>query len=137
MSSNNQTDWQEQQPLPDSRRMNWVKVAFLGFVGFAAIGTLLVWSQSMNPLFGVPMNDPASIICIVVMGFLGMFGAVANRKPQLASDTSPATLDEVKRLAKAGETIRAIKLYRELTGAGLAQAKEAVEGYAANHRTSG
>ena len=36
-------------------------------------------------------------------------------------------LGEVRRLAQGGEKIRAIKLYRELTGAGLVEAKEFVE----------
>jgi hypothetical protein len=36
-------------------------------------------------------------------------------------------LGEVRQLAAAGEKIAAIKLYRQLTGAGLAEAKEAVE----------
>jgi ribosomal protein L7/L12 len=35
--------------------------------------------------------------------------------------------DEVRRLAAAGQKISAIKLYREMTGAGLAEAKSAVE----------
>jgi ribosomal protein L7/L12 len=35
--------------------------------------------------------------------------------------------DEVRRLAAAGEKITAIKLYRQLTGAGLAEAKAFVE----------
>ena len=36
-------------------------------------------------------------------------------------------LGEVRRLAHDGEKIKAIKLYRELTGAGLVEAKEFVE----------
>lgn len=36
---------------------------------------------------------------------------------------------EVVRLADAGEKIPAIKLYRAKTGAGLAEAKEAIEDY--------
>jgi hypothetical protein len=36
-------------------------------------------------------------------------------------------LGEVRRLAHTGEKIKAIKLYRELTGAGLVEAKEFVE----------
>ena len=36
-------------------------------------------------------------------------------------------LGEVRQLAHAGEKIKAIKLYRELTGAGLVEAKEFVE----------
>lgn len=36
-------------------------------------------------------------------------------------------LDEVRALAREGQTIQAVKRYRELTGAGLADAKAAVE----------
>ncbi|MFS4109963.1 ribosomal protein L7/L12, partial [Streptomyces sp. PD-S100-1] len=36
-------------------------------------------------------------------------------------------LDEVAGLARAGRTIEAIKTYREITGAGLKEAKEAVD----------
>ena len=37
------------------------------------------------------------------------------------------TLDEVRRLARRGQTLQAISLYRKLTGEGLAPAKAAVE----------
>ncbi|MFI2641480.1 ribosomal protein L7/L12 [Streptomyces sp. NPDC018610] len=36
-------------------------------------------------------------------------------------------LDEVAELARAGRTIEAIKTYREVTGAGLKEAKDAVD----------
>ena len=39
--------------------------------------------------------------------------------------------DEVRHLADRGEKIPAIKAYREATGAGLAEAKRAVEEYLA------
>lgn len=39
----------------------------------------------------------------------------------------PAWLQEVRELRRAGKTIHAIKLYRENTGVGLKQAKDAVE----------
>ena len=55
--------------------------------------------------------------------------------PTFAGDvgtTAPGRLDggvpgEVVALARAGNAIAAIKLYRELTGAGLREAKEVVE----------
>jgi hypothetical protein len=37
-------------------------------------------------------------------------------------------LAEVRRLAEAGEKIAAIRLHRQLTGAGLAESKQFVEG---------
>lgn len=36
-------------------------------------------------------------------------------------------MDDIRALAESGRKIEAIKLYRERTGAGLAEAKEAVE----------
>jgi hypothetical protein len=36
-------------------------------------------------------------------------------------------LDEIRELARSGKKIHAIKLYRDVTGAGLAEAKDAVE----------
>jgi ribosomal protein L7/L12 len=44
------------------------------------------------------------------------------RRPAPAADES-----EVRRLAKAGQLIQAIKLHREITGLGLAESKAAVE----------
>jgi ribosomal protein L7/L12 len=41
--------------------------------------------------------------------------------------TDDPALDEVAALARDGRTIEAIKKYRQLTGAGLSEAKEAVE----------
>jgi ribosomal protein L7/L12 len=40
---------------------------------------------------------------------------------------TPEQLGEVEQLARAGDKISAIKLYRKLTGVGLKEAKEAVE----------
>ena len=37
------------------------------------------------------------------------------------------TVEDVKRLIAAGETIQAIKMYREIHGVGLKEAKDAVE----------
>ena len=47
---------------------------------------------------------------------------------------SPSTLaEEVRRLADDGRKIEAIKAHRELTGAGLRDAKDAVEAYLRGH----
>jgi ribosomal protein L7/L12 len=43
------------------------------------------------------------------------------------------SLDDVRRMAAAGQKIQAIKLYREITGAGLKEAKDAVESGAYQH----
>ncbi|MEU6866333.1 hypothetical protein ABZ924_24260 [Streptomyces sp. NPDC046876] len=45
-------------------------------------------------------------------------------------EPEPAGLDEVRALLRAGRTIEAIKAYRGLTGAGLAEAKQAVDALA-------
>ena len=48
----------------------------------------------------------------------------------LGANHAPAhdpQLEEVRRLAQSGQKIQAIKRYRELTGLGLKDAKEAVE----------
>ena len=42
-------------------------------------------------------------------------------------DLTAAAMREAQALVKAGRKIEAIKLYRELTGVGLAEAKDAVE----------
>lgn len=41
--------------------------------------------------------------------------------------TSPSASPEVRDALRAGDTIRAIKIYREQTGVGLVEAKRAVE----------
>ena len=53
----------------------------------------------------------------------------ARPHARFAANAPPdATLEEeVRRLAAAGNLIHAIKLYRERTGCGLAEAKDAVE----------
>lgn len=56
-----------------------------------------------------------------VGGQMGQFGSVGDMIDQAMR------LGEVKRLVRSGEKIQAIKLYRELTGLGLAEAKEDVE----------
>jgi ribosomal protein L7/L12 len=43
---------------------------------------------------------------------------------------TPEQLGEVEQLARAGDKISAIKLYRKLTGLGLKEAKDAVENLA-------
>ncbi len=45
----------------------------------------------------------------------------------MASPPKPAYVDEVIALARAGQTIHAIKLFRASTGASLLEAKEAID----------
>ena len=67
-------------------------------------------------------------------------GAVAAGPPSSLAGTDPGAvpygnnvaggpwLDEVRQLKSSGKLINAIKLYREQTGVGLKEAKDAVEG---------
>jgi ribosomal protein L7/L12 len=54
-------------------------------------------------------------------------GAVAAEIEGQELDIDPKVLDEVRRLSEAGQKIEAIKLLREATGLGLAEAKQVVE----------
>jgi ribosomal protein L7/L12 len=54
-------------------------------------------------------------------------GAVAAEVDGQELDIDPKVLDEVRRLADNGQKIEAIKLLREATGLGLAEAKNVVE----------
>jgi large subunit ribosomal protein L7/L12 len=47
--------------------------------------------------------------------------------PLAAAPVAPAYLEEVRALRAQGKTIQAIKVYRERTGVGLKEAKDAVE----------
>ncbi|MFJ3882966.1 hypothetical protein ACIPW5_36645 [Streptomyces sp. NPDC090077] len=42
-------------------------------------------------------------------------------------EPEPAGMDEVRALVREGRTVSAIKVYRQITGAGLAEAKRAVD----------
>ncbi|SDT46257.1 ribosomal protein L7/L12 [Microlunatus soli] len=59
------------------------------------------------------------------ISFVGYPQYANRRQPRFGPDPR---LDEVLRLVREGKKIRAIKVYRELTGVGLAEAKAAVEG---------
>jgi ribosomal protein L7/L12 len=63
--------------------------------------------------------------------------AMARGEPVKVPPTLPlaATIDDVVSQVKAGQMIHAIKTYREVTGAGLKEAKEAVDVLAAEYRT--
>ncbi len=84
-------------------------------------------------------NAVAPIIVVAIAILLGlMLGRVSaatvrlERKLDLLLrnsnvDVSKAAEDEAAALARAGKKIEAIRLYRELTGCGLAEAKAKVE----------
>jgi ribosomal protein L7/L12 len=88
--------------------------------------------------------DPTMIVAGLVIGAaIGfvilkfMFGAkpqggvVVDQPPR--ERLAPASMDEVAELNRQGRKIEAIKIYRELTGVGLAEAKSAVEAMEAGH----
>src|SRR5262245_58487536 len=92
----------------------------------------------------IPMKN--AIIAIVGFAAMGVFIALAQKRGKEESllpqdnwpkDTGQAsTDDEVKRLVAAGEKIEAIKLYREIHGCGLKEAKDAVDNMA-SHKAPG
>jgi hypothetical protein len=92
----------------------------------------LAWVQSWNPIFGVPVDHPASLVFIACMAAIGLVGALVQRGRSLVRVPPGDLHDEVKRLADAGEKARAIRLHRDLTGLGSAEAEQAVAGYLAN-----
>jgi ribosomal protein L7/L12 len=60
----------------------------------------------------------------------GSVSPTVTLPPHPYADTSQLS-DEVKALIDSGKTIQAIQLHRQETGAGLAEAKSAVESYSA------
>jgi ribosomal protein L7/L12 len=70
---------------------------------------------------------------LMVAGFIaGRISALKERKSTGTSNSPPQTgtggSDEtVKQLARNGQTIAAIKMYRDLHGCGLKEAKDAVD----------
>jgi hypothetical protein len=104
------------------------------------------WQTGVNAFFSSGSSflhqDTAPVIFGLTLGYLlgvciGTFRSKASAHPQ-ASDTWPQTLElsaRVKAIADQPERfIEAIKVCREETGAGLAEAKAAVEAYV--HRAS-
>jgi hypothetical protein len=75
-----------------------------------------------------------SIVSVVLLGIsvlLLVLDRRAGRNPSIkgyVTRPDPAALAEIQRLIKQGRLIDAIKLYREATGAGLIEAKDAIEG---------
>lgn len=107
--------------------------------------------NSAQPRPGAPSLDTAAVLALVRAGqkisaiklYREQTGAglaeaktaveaLEEGKPLPASSLAPrpapaADEAEVRRLAKAGELIMAIKLHRQITGLGLAESKAAVE----------
>jgi len=45
-------------------------------LGVAVIGLLALWVNSKDPMFGVPMNDPAAYVFMALFAFGGLAVAV-------------------------------------------------------------
>ena len=77
----------------------------------------------------------AIILLVIVLGQLGSLRSHVARMEfrlnalleNLGIEPSKDVDPEVRRLAESGEKIAAIKRYREITGVGLKEAKDAVE----------
>lgn len=110
-----------------------VVYAVLAFLGFAALGLLLVAVQALNPLFGAAIGDPDSLVFILVGGGLGAAGVVFRPKPRSA-EPAVSLHDEVRRLADAGERDRAIRLHADLTGQDQTWAQQAIDAYLASRK---
>jgi hypothetical protein len=85
-------------------------------------GTSVIVPEALRPQ-AAPLSAPTPSAYVTSGGEVDM-GALGR----LAAGGVPlAKLAEMKRLAQSGQKIEAIKLYREILGAGLREAKEAVE----------
>lgn len=82
-------------------------------------------------------------IAMAVMGVLFLMNAARQQEQRLQDlkdrgmypDPERASDDDVRRILEAGHKIEAIKIYRQVHGVGLKEAKEAVE--AMQGRSSG
>jgi ribosomal protein L7/L12 len=84
-------------------------------------GTSVIVPESLRPQRAAPSSTPAA------------GGGLADMA-QLAGGRLPLEkLAEMKRLAQSGQKIEAIRIYREVFGVGLREAKEAVEQLEAGH----
>ena len=66
-------------------------------------------------------------------GFGGGFASDSGRPASVAASEDPRVIE----LVQAGQKIQAVKLYKELTGVGLAEAKDAVDNLETTYRPSG
>lgn len=65
-------------------------------------------------------------LLLVLLG-LGVVLLTKRREVPAAAPRVTASLDDVRQLARSGRKLEAIRLFRQLTGQGLAEAKAAVE----------
>lgn len=96
--------------------------AALDMTDFAFIASLMVVCLAVFGVF--KPSDTARIARIE-----RKLDAILRHMHVDTADECHGLSDEVRRLADAGKKIEAIALYRKESGAGLAEAKDAVEGY--------
>ncbi|MDS4074832.1 MAG: hypothetical protein RKO68_02540 [Candidatus Accumulibacter sp.] len=78
-------------------------------------------------------SDTGTIFSVVggllflVTGLASLWDVLRNHAPHQENRGRPEPSSEVLALARAGNMIAAIKVYREQTGAGLREAREAIE----------
>ena len=82
------------------------------------------WLIAAALLLGVVL-----VVLANTVGNLNRRMDVLERKSRLAAEHPGEPLNEWQKLALDGSKIEAIKVYREQTGAGLAEAKDAVEAW--------
>lgn len=132
MSITDPTGRERRSPSPGGLRGGRAWDAALAGAVCAAIALALSWVQAQNPLFGVPVDHPSSVVFIISIAVVGVVGTLVQRGRRLATLPRGELHDEVKRLADAGETARAIRLHIDLTGFGPAEAEQAVAAYLAD-----
>lgn len=66
----------------------------------------------------------------LVTGLSRRAGLAPHELAELREQTRPGIIPEIRALVEQGELIRAIKAYREETGAGLKEAKDAIDALA-------
>src|SRR5262245_24571397 len=113
---------------------------WLGTVGMilvTALGLLLLWVVSLNPIFGRPLNGPVSLtmaglIVLVGAGGVASFWWQADEAWRKVPDgpLSP----EFRKLADAGREFEAVERLRAETGAGWYEARQVLKLYLADRR---
>jgi hypothetical protein len=93
----------------------YIVIAILLIIGFVLVRRLL----ARRPIEPVGKQPPK---VITIDG-----DAVEVEVEGQELDIDPAVLDEIRRLNESGQKIEAIKVLREATGLGLAEAKRIVE----------
>lgn len=90
-----------------------------------------LWSEFMDGV-GIHFEGNDSAVKIVLLGgavalVVGLNVLAARRLLRGGGARVEASMDGVRKLMRRGRKVEAIRMYRELTGAGLAEAKRAVE----------